>query len=576
MKIVLVGNPNVGKSVIFSYLTGYTAVSSNYPGTTVDILKGKTKLCDRECEVIDVPGCYSLEGESVAEKVASEIIKSKDYDIIFNVIDSNNLERNLLLTLELIGLGKPIVIISTKTDIARNKGIDIDYNKLSDILDVKIFPVVATAGIGFNVLEKEIYAVFNNLKLPVPKMEVPSDITEKWKIIGEITLKVQKIYHKHPSFLEKLEEITTTPVTAIPFSFVLIVMSFYLIRFIGEGIINYIFDPLFNNYYMPLVERFSSLFNEGFLKNIIFSKNMTPLEGFSILTTGVYVPFVVVLPYVFAFYLILSILEDIGYLPRLAVILDRLSHKIGLHGYGSIPLIMGLGCKVPGIFSLRILESSREKIIAASLLFLISPCMPQSAMIFAILSKYPLIYTVIVFVYIFLVGILASYVLNKILKGSSNDLFIEIPPYHKPVFKNLVFKIRLRITQFLLDAVPFVMGGILIINILDIFSILDLLSKISAPFLSKIFSLPAQTSSIVMLGFLKKDVAITLLTPFNLSLKEIMVSCFFLVTYMPCLASIFVLLKELGKKLTFYVIIFNLLISLVFTFIFSQAIKLFF
>ncbi|MEW6012520.1 MAG: FeoB small GTPase domain-containing protein [Elusimicrobiota bacterium] len=576
MKIVLVGNPNVGKSVVFSYLTGYTAISSNYPGTTVDILKGKTRLCNNECEVVDVPGCYSMEGESVAEKVASEIIKSKDYDIIFNVIDSNNLERNLLLTLELLALRKPIVIIATKTDIAKNKGIDIDYDKLSDILDVKIFPVVATAGIGFSVLEREVSAVFNNLKLPVPKIEIPSDITDKWKIIGEITLKVQKISHKHPSFLERLEEITTTPVTAIPLAFVLIIISFYVIRFIGEGIINYVFDPLFNNYYMPLVDRFSSFFNEGFLKNIIFSKNMAPLEGFSVLTTGVYVPFVVVLPYVFAFYLILSVLEDIGYLPRLAVILDRLSHKIGLHGYGSIPLIMGLGCKVPGIFSLRILESNREKIIAASLLFLISPCMPQSAMIIAILSKYPLIYTGIVFVYIFFVGISASYVLNRMLKGTADDLFIEIPPYHKPVFKNLVFKMRLRITQFLLDAVPFVMGGIFVINILDMFSILDLLSKFFAPVLNKIFSLPAQTSSIVMLGFLKKDVAITLLAPFNLSLKEIMVSCFFLVTYMPCLASIFVLLKELGKKITFYVIFFNLLISLIFTFIFSQSLKLLF
>lgn len=575
MKIVLVGNPNVGKSVVFSYLTGYTAISSNYPGTTVEILNGKTNLGGFNCDIIDVPGCYSLEGESVAERIASQIVKSKDYDFIFNVIDANNLERNLLLTLELINIGKPIILIITKTDIAKNKGIEIDYKKLSEILDVKVFPVVATVGIGFDSLEKDIRKIFSEMKPPSPLLKIPSDIIEKWKVIGKISFDVQKIIHKHPSFLEKLEEFTTTPSTAIPIAFILIILSFYLIRFIGESIISYILDPLFNNYYMPLVEKLSNLFKEGFIKTIIFSKNLAPLEGFSVLTTGIYIPFVVVLPYVFAFYLILSILEDIGYLPRLAVILDRFSHKIGLHGYGSIPLIMGLGCKVPGIFSLRILESTREKIIAASLLFLISPCMPQTAMIFSVLSKYNFFYTIILFSYIFLVGIIASFILNKILKGSSNDLFIEVPPYHIPIFKNIFFKLGLRIKDFIIDAVPFVVAGIFLINILDILNFLDFLSNLFAPIFSKIFKLPSQTASLFMVGFLKKDVAITLLIPFNLNLKDIMISSFFLVTYMPCLASIFVLLRELGKKTTLYVIIFNLIISLIFTSIFYFVLNLF-
>ncbi|MEF3280737.1 MAG: hypothetical protein K6357_07225, partial [Elusimicrobiota bacterium] len=209
------------------------------------------------------------------------------------------------------------------------------------------------------------------------------------------------------------------------------------------------------------------------------------------------------------------------------------------------------------------------KIIAASLLFLISPCMPQSAMIFSILSKYPLIYTLIIFIYIFFVGIFSSFFLNKVIKGETGDLFIEIPPYHKPVFKNLVFKLKIRIKEFIKDAVPFVIGGVFLINLLDIFSILGFVSKIFGSVFSKTFSLPKETATIVMLGFLKKDVAITLLTPFNLSLKDIMVSCFFLVTYMPCLASIFVLLRELGKRITSYVILFNLIISTIFTFIFS-------
>ncbi|MEF3280609.1 MAG: 50S ribosome-binding GTPase, partial [Elusimicrobiota bacterium] len=355
MKIILVGNPNVGKSVVFSYLTGYTAISSNYPGTTVDILKGKAKLCGQDCEVMDLPGCYSLDGESVAEKVSGEIIKRKDYDFIFNVVDANNIERNLLLTLQLLKIEKPMILIITKTDIAKNKGIEIDYRLLEHLLDIRVFPVVATVGVGFDNLEKEIKEIFEKTNIPMPQFEIPENDIDKWKLIGEITSKVQKITHKHPSFLEKLELITTTPITAIPFALIVIVVSFLVIRFIGESIINYILDPLFNSYYMPLIEKISANFENGFIKKIIFSSNMAPLEGFSIFTTGLYVPFVVVLPYVFSFYLVLGFLEDIGYLPRLAVILDRVSHKIGLHGYGSIPIIMGLGCKVPGIFSLRIL-----------------------------------------------------------------------------------------------------------------------------------------------------------------------------------------------------------------------------
>ncbi|MCX7905559.1 MAG: ferrous iron transporter B [Elusimicrobiales bacterium] len=567
MKIILVGNPNVGKSIVFSYLTGYSAISSNYPGTTVDILKGKTKFGSFECEIIDIPGCYSLEGESVAEKVASEIINSKNYDFIFNVVDSNNLERNLFLTLELMELKKPMIIIMTKADIARNKGIDIDYKKLSEILNIKIFPVIATVGVGFDNIKNQIEDIFSSKKILENSLNIPKDSLEKWKLIGDISRKVQKIVHKHPSILEELEEITTTPSTAIPFAFLVVFISFYLIRFIGESLIAYFLDPLFNNYYMPLVERFSSYFKDAFLKNIIFSNNINPLEGFSVLTTGLYIPFVVVLPYVFSFYFVLTILEDIGYLPRLAIILDRFSHKIGLHGYGTIPMIMGMGCKVPGIFSLRILETEREKIIAASLLFLISPCVPQTAMIFSLFAKYPFIYMFLLFAYIVLVGIIASFVLNRILKGDSSDLFIEIPPYHMPVFKNIFLKIKVRITQFILEAVPLVIFGIFIINILSILNIVDFLSKIFSK-LSIIFSLPSKTASIFMIGFLKKDVAISLLIPFNLSLKEILVSSFFLVTYLPCLASIFVLLKELGKKTTIFVIFFNLFISLFFTKIF--------
>ncbi|NLH39004.1 MAG: ferrous iron transporter B [Elusimicrobia bacterium] len=570
MKIILTGNPNVGKSVVFSYLTGYTAISSNYPGTTVDILGGKTKLAGIDLEVVDVPGVYSLSGESVADRVADEIIKKGDYDLIINVLDANNLERNLFFAFELIEMKRPMIFLVNKCDIAKNRGINIDFKKLEELLGVKVIPIVATAGIGFDLLNNEFKNIVKNINDYIPKISVPDDKLDKWKMIGDVSSKCETIVHKHPTFLEKLEVITTTPVTAVPFAFILIILSFYFIRFIGEGLINYILDPFFNNFYMPIVEKLYSVISPGILRELLFGKSITPLEGFSVLTTGLYVPFVVVLPYIIAFYIVIGILEDIGYLPRLSVILDKFSHRIGLHGYGSIPFILGLGCKVPGIFSLRILETKREKLIAASLMFLSAPCMPQTAMIFAILSKYPVKWTFLFFIFLFSVGVLGAFLFNKIVKGEAQDLFVEIPPYHRPVLKNLLFKLNLRTKNFIKDAVPFVMGGIFFINILDVMNFFDMISKVFAPILNSVFSLPAKISPIIILGFLKKDVSITLLTPFNLGLRETLVSSYFLVTYLPCLASIFVLFKELGKKITVSVIAFNFVFSMFFSWLFSN------
>lgn len=569
MKIILIGNPNVGKSVVFSYLTGYTAISSNYPGTTVEILTGKAKIGGFDCDIIDLPGSYSLEGDNIAEKVASDVIKKSDYDLIINIIDANNLERNLLFALEIISLRTPLIFLINKCDIAKNRGVKINFTEIEKILNVRIIPIIATVGFGFDVLDNEFKKFTQNKEKYIPDIPVPSDTIEKWKKIGEIISKVQKIEHKHPTFLEKLEVITTTPVTAIPFALIVMVLSFYIIRFIGEGLINNLFAPVFNNYYFPVIEKLRNYISYDTLKMLVFGKNPVPMEGFGVLTTGVYVPFVVVLPYVFSFYIVLGFLEDMGYLPRLAVILDKFSHKIGLHGYGSIPLIMGLGCKVPGIFSLRILESNRDKIIAGSLMFLVAPCIPQTAMIFSILSKYSILYTFIVFIYLFIVGVLASFLLNRFIKGSSSDLFVEIPPYHIPLLKNMICKLNIRIKEFFKDAVIAIMAGIFFINILDILNILEKISNFFSPFFKNIFSLPPEISSVVATGFLRKDIAITLLTPFNLGLKEIMVSSFFLVTYLPCLASMMVLRKELGNKNSFYVMGFNFIISLIFTFIFS-------
>lgn len=569
MKILLTGNPNVGKSVIFSHLSNIKAISSNYPGTTVEMLCGETKLAGVNFDIIDLPGIYSLNYSNKAEEVAAKILESNNYDLIVNIIDANNLERNLFLAFQILKLKKPTIFLINKCDIAKNKGIVIDFKGLSEKLGVKIIPVVATTGEGFNNFEKEVQEFLKDRNKFIPEFKVPEDDLEKWKLIGETTTAYQKIVHKHPTFLEKLELLTATPSVAIPIALAIMLISFYVIRFIGEGLINYIMDPLFNNYYQPFINNLVSKLNVEWIKFILVGKNGVAMESFGVLTTAVYIPFVAVLPYIISFYVILGFWEDIGYLPRLAVILDKLSHKIGLHGYGTVPLIMGLGCKVPGIFSLRILESDKEKIIAASLLFLMTPCMPQTAMIFSLLGKYPIVYTFLFFGFIFLVGFLSGVLLSKVVKGQDSELFIEIPSYQLPKFSIFIFKLKLRLKEFLKDAVPLIIAGIFLINILDMFNFLDKISSFFAPFFSKLLGLPGEMASVVALGFLKKDVAITFLFPFNLTLRQIMVSSAFLVMYLPCIASIFVLWREIGKKNTIFVILFNLLMAILFSAIFN-------
>lgn len=272
------------------------------------------------------------------------------------------------------------------------------------------------------------------------------------------------------------------------------------------------------------------------------------MHSFGALTTGVYVPFVIVLPYIFSFYLVLGFLEDMGYLPRLAVLLDRAMHRLGLHGYGTIPLILGMGCKVPAMLATRMLETRRERILAMSLTLFIAPCLPQSAMIFSLLGRYGLRYVASVFFTVAGVGILSGIILNRVMKGETPELFVEIPPYQMPSIRTLMAKTWMRMRGFILEAVPMIMLGILVVNVLDLAGFMTAVSAVFEPVVKTLLGLPGETVTVMALGFLRKDVSILLLSPFHLAPGQLAVACVFLVLYMPCLATFTVMVKEFGIK----------------------------
>ncbi|MFH1640310.1 MAG: ferrous iron transporter B, partial [Chloroflexota bacterium] len=382
-KIVLIGNPNVGKSVIFTRLTGINVIVSNYPGKTVEYKRGHMKLKGETADIFDAPGTYTLEPVSEAEQVAREMLESAD--VVINVVNATNLERNLYLTLQLLERKIPVIVALNMWDEAGHLGIHIDLDKLRELLGVPVIPTVATTGEGI----KELIDKLPEAASPDAQLRT-SD--ERWSAVGNIVEQAQHVTHRHHTWFERLADASVMPFTGGIVALTVLGGAFFVIRFIGENLIGYVFDPLFENLWAPVLLRLSDLLQSGgFLHDIVIGKlidgKLDFVQSFGLLTSGLYVPFAMVLPYVLSFYLVLGLLEDVGYLPRLAVLMDTIMHRLGLHGYAIIPTLLGLGCNVPAIMSTRILESKRERFIAATLISIAVPCAALQAMIFGLVGE---------------------------------------------------------------------------------------------------------------------------------------------------------------------------------------------
>jgi ferrous iron transport protein B len=544
VKILLMGNPNVGKSVFFSRITGVRVIASNYPGTTVGFSKGSMKLAEEEVEVIDVPGTYSLEPTSKAEEVASNMLE--DGDLVINVVDATNLERNLYLTLELLERGIPVIVALNIWDDTKHRGISIDVEKLERLLGVPVVPTVAVTGEGIKELVDRI-----------PEAASPSiparTSDERWVAIGSIIAEVQTITHRHHTWLERLGDASAKPLTGLPIAALVLMVSFVVVRFIGEGLIGYVFEPLFEKLWAPLMIKLSVLLGSGgfwhdILVGKLFDGEIDFFQSMGVLTTGLYIPIGAVLPYVFSFYLILGFLEDFGYLPRLAVLLDNLMHRIGLHGYAIIPSLLGLGCNVPAIMATRILESRRERFIAATLISIGIPCAAAHAMIFGLVGARGVQYVAMVYGTLFMVWIILGFILNRTIKGFSPELLIEIPPYRLPSWRVLLQKLWMRMYGFLREALPIILVAIFVIGILYTLGVFDFIANLAAPVVSGIFGLPKEGVVAIVIGFLRKDVAIGMLAPLSLSAGQLVVGCVVLTMFFPCIAAFVVLARELGFK----------------------------
>lgn len=586
--ILLVGQPNVGKSVLFSRLTGIKTIVSNYPGTTVGFTQGRMRFANDNYDIIDAPGTYSLEPLDDAARVAVDLID--DAQRIINVVDATHLERHLTLTMELVAQGKPMVVALNMSDEARHRGIEIDVAKLARRLCVPVIQTVARTGEG---MKKLILAALSlDVECDEPKKsanqkghpghhphiahhphgkpaKTHKHLNEKnvWSRVGKIVDEVQVLHHHHHTFGQWLEDVSVHPIWGGLVAALVLAASFIIIRLIGEfliaGTVGIVGEPwvevpfgiekIFELGWKPLMMKLSAVLGEGsFFHNLLVGQlvegQIDFKQSFGLLTSGLFIPLAQVLPYIVSFYFVLGILEDTGYLPRLAVFLDNIMHRLGLHGYAIIPTLLGLGCNVPGIMGTRILETKRQRFITATLISIAVPCAALQAMIIGLVGDRGVWPVILIYAILLLVWVLIGLILRFTSRGFRPELLIEIPPYRAPSWKALGSKLWMRVTGFLKEALPVVLGAVFVVNILYQLNVFGYIASATAPVVSWLWGMPRESIVPLLVGVLRKDVAIGMFAPLDLTTKQLVTGSVVLSMFFPCLATLVILFRELRWK----------------------------
>ncbi|WP_257823091.1 ferrous iron transporter B [Salipaludibacillus agaradhaerens] len=534
-RVLLMGNPNVGKSVIFSTLTKKRVMTANYSGTTVSAMEGNLIHLKESTVLIDVPGIYSLTALSEAEKVAVNILND-GADLILYVLDATNLERNLQLALMLKQQKIPVIFMLNMMDVAERKGIHLEVKLLERLLGAPVIPTVAVRRSGFTRLMTEI----NRTLRRGPSIDGDFDST---LTPASIVSHVQSIKDYRSTRLDLLEKWTIEPRTGIPLAIMIVLLAMVFVVGVGKAIRSVIFLPLLNNYYMPFVDWLVSLLvhQDTVIHSVLVGE-------FGVLIKGVEWPLTLILPYVFLFYIVLSFLEDSGYLPRLGILIDGLLRRFGLQGHSIIPISMGYGCAVPAIVGTRTASSLKERLIMSSLVSLAVPCIAQTGAFIALLGDHSFLLLLAVFLLSFIVMFISGSILNRLLEGTLDPVLIEVPNLLVPDSHTLWHKIKLRTKHFMIEAeIPMVIG-ILIAALTIETGVLSYVSFLIEPLVVSWLGLPAEASVALILGVVRRELAVLPLLGMDLTLGQMFVGAVVALLYIPCMSVFFVLVKEFKLK----------------------------
>lgn len=628
MRIAFVGQPNAGKSTIFNGLAGYKTVTANFPGQTVHYTVSKVTVGDDTFEIIDLPGIYSLTAIDKAELESRRYILSGQADVVINIIDASTLSRSLELTLQLTELQVPMVICLNMIDEARRKGLNIDTEKLSQIFGVPVIETIANKGIGLDKIfisakraysqrtipkilffHKDIEDKIEEIKRIIPESFLPNlprryiaikllegdeELFDNIKLHGEIVERIYEIRQqiklthgretdtvisseRHAltmnifeevtrvgeplkTLREKIDDILTNKYLGYPLLFLIIFGIFFAVFEFGKVVE----EPIVG-LFESAIESLPSLIDKD---SMVFFLLKGLLEG---LAGGVGVA----IPYLIPFFIGLTILEDIGYLPRMAFLMDTVMHRIGLHGKSVLPFVISYGCNVPGVMATRILESSRDRFITATLSVFV-PCAARTTVIFGIVGAFIGGGAVLaLYVFNILVIMVLGLILTKFIPEVTPGLIMEIPPLRIPTFKNIYMKTWLRIKDFIVVAWPLLVLSSITLSFLEYLGIDILLNKILSPIVSFILGLPEQVGVTLLFGILRKELSMIMLfqAMHTTELATVMTSLqmivftIFTIYYMPCIGTMGALIRELGLRRMFFVTGLTLLMALILSFV---------
>jgi ferrous iron transport protein B len=538
LKILLMGNPNVGKSVIFSKLTGLDVLTANYTGTTVSFTQGKINSKEFNGILTDVPGTYSLEATSEAEEVAISMLKSGG-DVVICVLDATNLERNLNFALQLREYSYPIIFALNLLDVAERQGITINIEELEKELGASVVPTVAIRNIGLKKLLHKVKEISDSKVITAP---ISMSQDERWQEVGRIVSKVQRVEHRHPTFWERMGDITIYPLTGIPIAFIVLAMALGLVVGGGKALRGGILLPLIHGLIIPQIRNYVSLFvAEGLLYNILVGE-------YGVLVKGIEWPFALILPYVLLFYIVLSLLEDTGFLPRIGVLVDGTLRRVGIQGSNIVPFIMGYGCAVPAILGSRALTSKKERLIVTGLVSLAVPCAAQTGAFIALLGDRSVVALLSVYIISLIAIVIGGVILNKIIPGKIDPMLLEIPLLLKPNMGALLKKIWIRTKHFLMEAeIPMILG-IGIAALVAETGILNTFGRYIEPLVTGWLGLPSEATIGLLLGVIRRELAVLPLLELNLTTLQLVVGSVVALFYLPCLSVFSVTIKEYGLK----------------------------
>ncbi|MFI5253628.1 MAG: ferrous iron transport protein B [Bacteroidota bacterium] len=573
LKIVLVGNPNVGKSLIFNRLSGMHVEVSNFPGTTVELIKGEFEKYD----LYDTPGIYGISSFNEEECVARDIILGAD--IIINVVDSMHLERDLFLTQQVIDTGKKVVVLLNFMDEVAKNHVKIDFEMLGKFMGVQIIPFTAADGKGFEKLSgavelarqgtqrEELHSMLHYLLNRVGSQAEALLIAEGDHIIAERHgvargMQRDKIYidrRNRVNYIidnvvidvsgkrqlsEYLGRWCIRPITGVPILLLALYMMYLFVgKFVAQELVGYTEGILGKTIWEPWLRHTIGSFipESTWLYTLL-------LGEFGVITmTTTYLIFLL-LPLVIAFYITLSLMEDSGYLPRLATMVDKSLSGLGLNGKAVIPLILGFGCVTSATITTRMLGTEREKTIATTILQFAIPCSAQLAVIAALLAGAGfgpmLIYISVILAVLIAIGT----ILNNLIGGRSEPLLLDLPTMRLPRARNVLRKTLYRTTHFMMEASLWFFIGALGVGVAQMTGALQYVTNLLVPLTTHWLQLPPQAATAFVMGIVRRDFGAAGLYQLSLTPMQITVALVTITLFVPCIASLMVMMKERGVK----------------------------